>query len=247
MFCYSVRIDTNCSLRSLHALPRATDSRRNHVVCLAILFSCQRTDFRRKGGKIARPSRPCQAECFRSLELIPSDADTRNSLLRRGLKRTSGGAAGTADSMTGPPLCQHRVGNSYNLAPRLAIPTAPLQRVVIVASKISVARDPAQRLAPRLYSVLFRGFPPPPKLHKSLCKLGLLLTFSKIRSRVGTPHNGVRVGAIPRFVGSAFWRTRPAPRAPPDPPKRPRKSSTPGTGQPPRSARAAPGSRETRR
>ena len=54
------------------------------LVCLDFLFSCQRADFRRKGGKSARPSRPCQAACFRSLapcqgaasEPIPVDPET---------------------------------------------------------------------------------------------------------------------------------------------------------------------------
>jgi hypothetical protein len=104
VFCYSVRW---YELFFEIAAPfGATDSPRNHVVCLAILFSCQRTDFRRRAARLPDPSvrvkRNVSTLFVKPFRLtrtpVTAVASGKSSLQDR--------SAGTKEFTSRPPLCQ---------------------------------------------------------------------------------------------------------------------------------------------
>ena len=155
---------------------------RNHVVCLAILFSCQGTDIRERGARLGAPPIRVKQNVSTFGERILSDAE----LLIRGKNcrdfRTAGlrillaasrrvNCAGTATTLSPPGLFRDR-GFRH---PKNFVPP----------------RSRSQRLATPPYSG--------PPLHNSLCRLGLLIGSATIWDPRGTQHNHPHPGAIPRF------------------------------------------------
>jgi hypothetical protein len=136
------------------------------------------------------------------------------------LERSRCGLAAQGLRSLGRSRCfvNHRVGNCHNLSP---LPLIPASR--------SVSHPRPTFAAGRL------------ELHKSLCNLGLLFVFSKIKSRAGTTDNGVGVGPIPRFGTPPGRPTKRAPGCRKAPPEPLRNSSTVDTG--PRRPTAPPGRR----
>ena len=103
---------------------------RNHVVFLAFLFSCQRTDLA-KGPtdcqtlpSVSSGMFPCPAEAFcLAREPIPYDSDTGTHAGFGGWKDRTACCAGIEEFMSRPAACQDRVGNVDNSSPPVAIPT----------------------------------------------------------------------------------------------------------------------------
>jgi hypothetical protein len=165
---------------------------RNHVVCLVILFSCQRTDLRRKGGQFARPLRPCQAKCFRARRLaqepIPVDPEADNYLDLEELKRSNYEKL-QGPEILGPPR------RLVNFAPdHLQLPTTPCY----------FNPPPLPSSLARVPTVNGRGAVAIPRrlMHKPLCMLQLPLRFRESKSRVGTQHNASPPDPIPPSPGS---------------------------------------------
>ena len=215
VFCYSVRWYELFFEIAAHCC--ATDSPRNHVVCLAILFSCQRTDFRRRAARLPDP--PVRVKRNVSTlyaKDIPSDADTgnycrfRKELAAESQRKDQGVYVGPA------ALSSIASGTVTTSSPH------PLFHRFCLVRRTSGRRS---------------------SLHKLLCTQEVTARFSKIRSRVGTPDNGVGVGPIPRSAGT----TRRGPKRPKRPPRPPRRSSTAGSGPRPSTSPSARRSPETPR
>src|SRR5215212_11430644 len=88
---------------------------RNHVCLCCFPIQLSKNRPRRKGGKSARPLRPCQAECFRALTKAFRLTRTRVLLdFRLGWKDRECRTAGTEDLKCRRRLCQRRRGNDDN-------------------------------------------------------------------------------------------------------------------------------------
>ena len=161
-----------------------TETQRNHVVCLAFLFSCQRTDFRRKGGQFARPSRPCQAKCFRARSLAPEPISVDSDCFDAGVGKSFRRRVPRGPQILGPVRLDVNVapGTVTTLwATVLFQPTASAH-CVFALKRPRVARDHLQPDPPRSYfSVL---------MHNLLCRLQLRLGFQRSFSALGTHDNG---------------------------------------------------------
>ena len=166
---------------------------RNHVVCLVILFSCQRADFRRKGGQSARPLRPCQAKCLRAIHRANPSRLTRTLLELRRFQRVLKRSAPQEPEIlvSAPPRCQPCIRNGVNLPPLTCYSNSRRSFVIRVFEKIFSRVDHQQRTEHPFYS---SGL-----VHNLLCRLGLPLGFRDQNPRLEPPTTPLPIPTIPRM------------------------------------------------
>lgn len=151
---------------------------RNHVVFVAILFSCQGTDVRERGGNPARPSRPCQAAQLHPVKPIRLTR-TRLPLSICCWKRSAGSN------------CLRRLQGPGSVRPRrLVVNYRKLGYQLCDAVDYSEPRDRRQPDCPHCYSSLFRAAQPAVQIRVMAC-------FPKIPYRSGTSRNDPTPGPIP--------------------------------------------------
>ena len=152
---------------------------RNHVVFVAILFSCQGTDVRERAAILPDPHVRVKRIGFSLHEADPSDADTLTTLEML-LERSAGSN------------CLRRLQGPGSVRPRHLVCQLlrKFRYQLTDAVDYSGPRDRRQPVRPHRYSSLARAAQPAVQIRVTAC-------FPKIPYRSGTSRNDPAPGPIP--------------------------------------------------
>ena len=212
MFCYSVRIGYELFFedRCRPCGPQLI-LERNHVVFLAFLFSCQRTDLAERADRLPDPLVRVKRNVFSNLNPL--------RLTRTPVPRCAAGIGkielpeelpGSRILCRRPPFVNHRVGNSYNLAPCLAIPASRPFRLSAAAAKNRGFSPPGLSLT-ACCETIFQRFVVPQRTAPSASGTGLTRYAGRLfqrcyrrRFKERVSASGPRITAYPAPVFQPF-------------------------------------------
>ena len=166
-------------VRSLRTSLHATDSRKESRCLSSILFSCQRTDFRRKGGHSAVAPPSVSSVMFPlTREPIPADPDCDFSCLVVVNWKEPLAMQEPRMLRPGRGLVNLASGTGITASPALLFQPALVSACVLFEFQRSVLRELSQPPRSRPYSG---------KSCTNCCARSSYRLFSKTASRVGTP------------------------------------------------------------